>query len=287
MQKETILAKVNVHMDFTEEIQYWFEKLADYDVWFTHKKGIAYLSEMRGRWVDALKTTVNPQVHSFFLELGVPQDRLPYLKVYESYPGSWIIDAAIVMAASMGTAYTILKSVSELPQIADGLTELKDRLKEEFKKITNKFIREDIFEIVDRQHLPPPPSDNFIDCDFTIDARPLLSLTPSEMKSHKIHLNVAISRDALTIENLGDEPMKNIRIGIFKSSTQRNQWAYADSYTGIINILSPGQTITKDTSEFRSLSGKELDLSEPHPLHVDCWIQDEHGIYLFLFYLEN
>jgi hypothetical protein len=107
------------------------------------------------------------------------------------------------------------------------------------------------------------------------------------MKSHKVHLNLAISRDAFILENLGDDLMRDIRIGIFKSITERHQWSYADSFMGTVNMLSSKQTITKDVSEFKDSSGNDLDLDDNMYLHIDCWIQDNHGIYLFNFYLEK
>ncbi|MCL4728628.1 MAG: hypothetical protein KJZ66_15130 [Candidatus Kuenenia stuttgartiensis] len=181
---------------------------------------------------------------------------------------------------------TRLKGVSELPKIADGLTELKDRLKSEFTRKADNEARQLIDSRVKELEIPKSPK-NLIDCDFTIDARPLLSLTPSIMKSHKVHLNVAISRDGFTLENLGHDLMRDIRIGIFKSNTERNQWSYADSFMGSVNMLSSRQTITKDISEFKNSSGNALSIDDNIPLYIDCWVQDSHGIYLFNFYLEK
>ncbi|RCV65780.1 hypothetical protein C5S53_02045 [Methanophagales archaeon] len=191
------------------------------------------------------------------------------------------------MFASMGTVYTILKSISELPEIADGLTELKDRLKKAFYRKASEKVNEDLKSAASQYKPPQPPPREPIYAEFTIDARPVSSLTPSIMKSHKIHLNVAISREAFTLENLGQNIVRDIRIGIFKGHSQRNQWSFADSYVGTIDILSSQQTITKDIADFRNSQGVSLDLSDNSPLHVDCWIQDSHGIYLFMFYLED
>jgi len=102
-----------------------------------------------------------------------------------------------------------------------------------------------------------------------------------------VHLNVAISKDVFTLENLGDDLMRDIRIGIFKSNSQRNQWSYTDSFQGSISILSSKQTITKDISDFKDDKGNSLDLTDNSPLHIDCWVQDNYGIYLFMFFLEK
>ena len=107
------------------------------------------------------------------------------------------------------------------------------------------------------------------------------------MKSHKIHLNAAISRDSFSLENLGDDIMRDIQIGIFKTTTPKSEWKFYESYMGKIDILSLHQTITKDIGDFKNSKGEQLNLSENIPLHTDCWIQDSHGIYLFMFYLDE
>jgi hypothetical protein len=107
------------------------------------------------------------------------------------------------------------------------------------------------------------------------------------MKSHKIHLNAAVSRDAFILENLREDTLRNINIGLFKGHTQRHQWNFADSYMGNIDILSPHQTITRSITDFRNTAGHPLDLYNDLALHVDCWVQDSFGIYLFMFFLEK
>jgi hypothetical protein len=107
------------------------------------------------------------------------------------------------------------------------------------------------------------------------------------MKSHKIHLSVAISRAAFTVENLGDEIMRDLRFGLFKSTTEVNQWNFGNAYAGTVTLLSPHQTITKGVHDFVHGSGESLDLEETEDLYVDCWVQDAHGIYLFNFFLES
>lgn len=287
MEKETILAKLRVTMGFSELALDWLEKIQNSNIWFAREGGTPFFSEFRGSWERILVSSSESIINDYFLELGLPKEKLPRVKVYESYSGSWIMEAALVMFASIGTAYTILKGISELPKIADGLTELKNRLKKEFSRNASEKVYEHLKSAVNRYGIPPPPSKQIIYTDFVLDARPLLSLTPSIMKSHKVHLNVAISRDALTLENLGQDIMRDIRIGILKSYSQKNQWSYADSYMGAIDILSSQQTITKDIADFRNSRGEPLDLSDSSPLHVDCWVQDTHGIYLFMFYLES
>ena len=286
MEKETVLAKIRVTMSFSEATLVWLEDIQNSDIWFARDGGSPYFSEYHGSYERILVNSSEHIIHSYFLELGLPDEKLPHVKVYESYSGSLIIEAALIMIASMGTTYTILKSISELPKIADGLTELKDRLKKDFSCKASEKVNENLKSAANQHKLLPPPSKP-IDVDFIIDARPISSLTPSIMKSHEVNLNVAISRNAFTLENLRQNIMRDIKIGIFKGHSQRNQWSYADSYMGTIDIISSQQTITKEIADFRNSQDVSLDFSDNSPLHIDCWVQDSHGIYLFMFYLED
>jgi len=288
MRKETILAKLRVVIHFSDQGLQWFEEVrrVSPDAWFADEGGMRFMSEFRGTWNNVLVESTEPILRDFFSKIGIQEDNLPKVKVYESYPGSWIIEAAIVMFTSIGMAYTILKGVSELPKIADGLTDLKSRLKKEFQGECSSAIGKQLRQSAKQQKLPAFPK-SIISSDFMIDARPLLALTPSLMKSHKIHTNVSISRDAFTLENLGEEVMRNIRIGLFKSLTERHQWSYTDSYMAAIDILSPKQTITKALAEFQDGQGMQFALDENTSLYIDCWVQDTHGIYLFNFFVEG
>lgn len=287
MEKETVLAKLRVSMGFTESTQHWLRDMEkNPNVWFAKEGGALFFSEYRGLWEKILINSSKTIIDDYFLNLGLPHNKLPHLVVYESYSGSWIMEAAIVMFASIGSAYTLLKGISELPKIADGLTELKDRLKMEFSRNASKEAFQRLNSAVNpRMELPSP--NQIIYTDFTLDARPILSLSPSIMLSHKIHINAAISRDCFTLENLGQDIMRNIQIGIFKSLSPKNQWSFGDSYMGVIDLLSSQQTLTKDNSDFRNASSQQLDLSDNVPLYIDCWIQDAHGIYLLNFFLEG
>jgi hypothetical protein len=284
MEKETILARLHITMAFSESTTAWLDKANKLDLWFAKEQGKAFFSEFRGTWNRTLVESCEPLIHAYFRELDCPQEMLPRVKVLESYAGSWIMEAAITMAATVGTAYTILKGLSELPDMADGLNKLKNRLKEEFAILTTRKVQDHLLQLSKDKSLPQLPQHPIV-TDFTIDARPLLSLTPSKMMSHKMHLSVGVSRDSFTIENLGDDTLHDVRIGLFKGHSQRNQWSYADSYMGSISILSGHQTIMKGLQDFKNNAGAPLRLDESGSFHIDCWIQDEHGIYLFMFFL--
>ena len=285
MQKETVLANIKFSFNYSEETQKWLSKYSDNsNVWFASNDGTQFFGEFSRTWDNILIDNAQDEVKHYFLSLGLSESNLPFVKINEHFAGSWIIDASIVMATTIGSTYTILKGISELPEIVDGLVELKNRIKKKIHKETNDKVRDLLDEQRKRFELKPPPK-NVIESNFTIDARPILSLTPAKMKHHKIHLSVGVSEDSVTIENLSDEVLKSIRIGLFKSKDKRNQWSYTDTYSGYVELLSPNQTICKSLEEFKNSSAEKLTIDEL-PINIDCWIQDDFGIYLFMFYLD-
>lgn len=291
MQKTTVLANLRFTIEFTSRTLEWFGNFPN--AWFAREGGIDFLLEFGTTWEDTIVHVVESEVRDYFINLGVPQDHLPYIQKGGAYRGSWIFDAAVVIAGTVGTTYSILKGVSELPEVADGLTKLKDRILEKLKPRINRKVSEKIYKVAQdtiQQGQPspiPPPPASPIAIDLVIDARPLRSLTPTIFKSHKIHLSVAISRDTFTLENLGDEPLRDVRIGLFKTRTERFKWVYQDSYMGNFLLVSSHQTIAKKLGEFANRAGDRFDLSDGDEVYVDCWVEDNHGIYIFRFFLEK
>jgi len=284
MEKETIIARLKGSISFTEATQSWISRYRP-DSWIAKEEGQMFFQEFSQSWNHIFVESCESDIRDYFKQLGVPEQYLPKVKISETYTGSWYIEAVLTMSGTVGTIYVILKGISELPKIADGLSDLKNRIKKKFAKKANETVSARIAQGEQKQ-LPPPPS-NAVNTDFVIDARPLTALAAEPLHSHKIHLSVAVSRHTFTLENLNSEPLQNVQIGIFKSDTQRNQWSYADSYGGTIPFLSGCQTIVRDVSEFKHTSQGDLDLSGTKPIHVDCWVQDQHGIYLFMFYLDK
>lgn len=295
MEKETVIAKVRTSFDFTEEYQAWIKEIIEKShnnkneiPWFASERGLNFLHEYHNTWDNIFVEESQKAIQEYFRSLNLPNDLMPVVKIMESYRGSWIIDAAVIMYITIGGVYKAVKSISEIPKIAEGLSELKGRISKRFERDINEKAGLILLDLSVEKSLPPPPPNIFQLNEFTIDARPLLALKPSEMKSHKIHLQVGVSRDAFTLENLGDEIIRDLRIGLFKSKIKKNNWDFADAFAGSFGILSPKQTMSKELSEFRNVSNLELTIEETElPLNIDCWVQDNFGIYLFMFYLEN
>jgi len=292
MERGTVLARMRTTIEFTHAARSWLRMYPD--EWFARHDGNAFLQEFGGQWVQTVVPIVDEEVRRYFRELGVSDNLLPRVEVGDTYTGSFIIDLLIVMATAR-TAFNVLKGVSEIPQIADGLIDLRDLLSRKTQERLDRSVREQLRRMIDelrRESSPAPspsrplPQSPLVSVDYVIDARPLRSLSPAPAKSHRVHLSVAISRDSFTLENLGDEDMRDVRIGLFRSPTERQKWFFGDAYSSSVPLLSAHQTLMKDLKEFRDSGSSGIDLSDGKAVYVDCWVQDNHGIYLFNFFLE-
>lgn len=289
MEKTTVLAKMRLTLELNEAAKDWLRRSPE--AWFAQRDGDAFLAEFGGRWERVFVEVAEHEVQAYFRELSVPLDHLPIVQTGERYTGWWILEAAVVMVGTVGTAYTALKGVSELPAIADGLGKLKDRIAKKVRPNLDSAVHEQLTETA--QHSTPkilgltPLPRTATAIDLVIDARPIRSLTPALMRSHRVHLSVGVSRDSFTLENLDDTPTSDVRLGLFRTATERHQWAYQDAYMGGVPLLSGKQTIAKPLSDFRDSRGNRLDMSDGAAAYVDCWVEDRHGIYLFRFFLDQ
>lgn len=292
MQKETVIATVRAEISLSQDLQAFLSKFSNREnAWFARDSGELLLAEFGYEWNNNFIEVAQAVFDGYFQELGLPEDRRPKVKLTDSRRGSWIMEAALTMFGTIGTTYTILKAISEMPKLADGLEDTKKRLQNEltarFKKKVPERIEPVLQNVAPPVQLPPPVLINPITINCTIDARPLRGLTPDVAKSHAIHLSVAVSRSALSVENLGDLPIENLRVGLFKATSQRHSWSFGDAFSKSVPRLSGGQSTSLSIDQFASESdSSKLDLADPTPLYVDCWLQDNSGIYLFNFYLE-
>lgn len=293
MEKETVILRLRASIDFEQETMAWLNRAAknaddqnnENGLWFAREGGKYFLSEFQGSWRQALTEETDQSVQNYFLELGFDERFLPKTKITETYSGSWVMEAAVTIASSIGGTYTLIKGVSEIPDMIEGLTKLKDTIAKKFHRRVDDKATELLIEQAKRNSLPPPPHHVMHMKDFVLDARPLASLKPEEMKSHAIHLQAAVSQYAFSLENLGNDTISDIQIGLFVGKSRRHSWSYADAYASNVSILSPKQTISKDIGDFMHSTDK-LKITDL-PVHVDCWVQDAFGIYLFNFYLDE
>lgn len=292
VEKRTVLGRLRLIMGFSDELQ---ASLSDNypDHWFVERGGAQFFGEFRSTWRTLLLETAEPELQRYFAEFGIPEENLPRLEIEEEYAGSWIVEAAVVMMGTAGTVYTVLKGASELPQIADGLSNLKARIHARFKPQAEEAVEERLQQVTGGTNSPAdvrpklPPRRALLDVDLVIDARPLAGLKPAQLKHHAIHLSVGVSREAFSIENLGDEPITNLRIGLFQSPSERHEWRFVDAFAASVDLLSPKQTLSKPLDSFRDRHGECFEVGNSDGAHVDCWIQDNNGIFLFNFFLEQ
>lgn len=292
MEKKTVIANIRAEIALSDDMQAFFAAFENQEnAWFARQSGDAFLGEFGGEWNKNFIEVAQSVIDGYFRQVGLPEDRLPKVTLTDSRRGSWIMEAALTMFGTIGTTYTLLKGYADLPKIADGLEETTKRLKKELANLFKKRIPERIEPFLSNAAvpalLPPPVRANPVSVTCSIDARPLRGLTPDVAKSHSIHLAVAVSRSALSVENLGDVPIENLRIGLFKSLSQKHSWSFADAFSKSIPRLSGKQSSSLSIEQFTSeADGSVLALNDDSPLYVDCWLQDNSGIYLFNFYLE-
>src|SRR6266446_8298426 len=148
MQPTTVLAKCRVTVELSEETKAWLQTTPD--SWIAAENGEVFLSEFGGTWTQVILPILNEEFQNYFREVGVPNDYLPTVQRAETYRGSWVLETAVVMASTVGTAYAVLKGVSELPKIADGLSELKGRAQRKIKPVLDRKVTETLTEQISR-----------------------------------------------------------------------------------------------------------------------------------------
>jgi hypothetical protein len=292
MQKQTVIATVRAEMTLSQELQAFLKQFSDnHNAWFARDSGDLLLAEFGYEWNNNFVEVAQSVFDGYFESIGLRADLRPQVKLIDSRRGSWLMEAALIMFGTIGSTFAILKGLAELPKVADGLEETKKRLQNELTARFRKKVPERLEPVLENAvppvRLPPPAVLHPVSVSCSIDARPLRGLTPDVAKSHAIHLSVAVSRSSLLVENLGEVPIENMRIGLFKSTSQKHSWSFGDAFSRTLSRLSGKQSTSLSLEQFTSESdGSKLDLSDATPLYVDCWLQDNSGIYLFTFFLE-
>ncbi|MEX2181394.1 MAG: hypothetical protein WD771_05085 [Gemmatimonadaceae bacterium] len=296
MERETVIANLRAELAFTDEVRRWMTDHAA-DEWFARDDN--FLMEYSGKWKQLFVATVSEIADEYFARVGLSPEERPKVRIGDAYKGSFVIEAYLIVAVGIPAAYALLKGASELPQIADGLEELKQRLAREYQQRSNAFALDTLREAFKKARergisfaqapkasaglafpaIPP------LTGTFSIDARPLRNLRPHEGVEHRVHMAVALTTDSISLENLGDTDMQSVRLGLFVGDQPRNSWAFVDAFYAVIPRLSARQTLSKDLRDFRHSSGVPLSVPVGRACHVDCWVQDNYGIYLFNFLL--
>lgn len=291
MNKETVLANLHSEVAYSEATRAWAAAAAeppggegsgstDQQAAPFYVQESDFLGEFRGALAEQFIAALQPSVRDYFAELGLSDNELIEVRVVDSYPGSLILAALIIIKTSAPAAYATLKGLSEIDEIAAGLKRQRQHLRRLLHRRLGERVAGDLTRAADRTAAPPPPADP-VDVSLSIDPRPLQSLRPGSFHSHRIDIGISLVEDAISIENFGPEPLRNLQLGLFVGSGPRHSWSLADAYRSSLPSLGPQQTTTKLAADFRDAAGTEPDLSAA--VYIDCWLEDRDGIYLFRF----
>lgn len=190
MENITTLARLRVEINYSQDMKGWLSNFSDTDANFASDEGYFLLEEIVEPLEKIIDDVVGTAIRKYFLQLGVPQENLPVIQHTKTYKGSLIMEVVVVMTTGLVATYTALKAVSELPQIADGLTDLKGRI---LKKLKPKFnhkvstaayqIAKDTFKQTNRAISQPPKSP--IKINLVIDTKPLLDIASQEVSKEE------------------------------------------------------------------------------------------------------
>jgi hypothetical protein len=288
VNEETVLAILRTEIRYSEETKAWAGGLHPLEAQSDRAAPASFvadesgfLGEFRGSYQQEVVAIAEPIFRDYLAELGLDAPELVRVRVTDSFPGSWIIEAALAVAVGMGTAYKILKEASELPQMAEGLSQLR-------RKVIGPRIAAGIeaeasghlTQTAERAGLPRPPA-RPVEVSVTLDARPLQSLRAGEVMTRRVHISVSVADDAVSVENLDEKPLENLQLGVFCGDQPRHSWSLEDAFRASVPSLGGRQTLARAAGDFRNDEGETPDLMGA--AFIDCWVQDPGGIHLFQF----
>lgn len=222
MEEITILARTRLTIQFREEMVEWLRQFPQ-TVGVIRDNGDAFLIEHGNSWTQVFDRVVGEEVQEYFKRLGVSQQQLPFIQHGDTYRGSWIFDAVIAMMGTATTVYIVLKSISELPEIADGLSELQRRIFERLKPQLELEVSQRIYTTIGnvielnpstQSVLPPPKS--LVVIDFVIDSEQL-RLLDKYCKNCGSQFRVGAKfcgKCGLSLDSIGNETTPNYGICI-------------------------------------------------------------------------
>jgi hypothetical protein len=288
MNEETVLAGLRTEIRYSGETLAWAGLLpseeGDSDsshlgAWVADES--AFLGEFRGSYERLVVGFAEPAFRDYFAALGLDEPDLVKVRVTDSFPGSWIVEATIAIATTTGVAYKILKELSGFPAMVDGLSRLRqESLRPQIEAGIEAEASQHLRATAERAGLPSPPP-HPVDVSLSLDTRPLQSLRPEPPVRREIHLAVAVTDDTVSIENLGEETLEGLRIGLFAGNEPRHSWGLDDAYRASVPSLGGKQTIARAAADFRNDKGEAPDLA--NAAFVECWVQDTEGIHLLQF----
>ena len=139
----------------------------------SEKEGDAVLREFGGTWSSIFESVLNEEVRNYFQRLDLSDDFTPFVQRGETYSGSWVMEASVVMRGTMGRAYNALRKALDLSGVAEGFVSLKDEIIKKLDLQTNQEVARTLDQVASNvqpgpAHIPPPRHSAVI--DLVIDA---------------------------------------------------------------------------------------------------------------------
>ena len=216
MEKETVILRLRVSIDIGQDAITWMNSVTNFDkqndnvFWFAKDGGKIFLSIFQNSWQQALVEETDQTIQIYLLELGFNEKLLPKTKITEAFSSSWEMYAEVTILASVRVTFALIKDVSEIPDMVEGLTKLKDSIADKFFRRADIKAAELLKELAKINQLPPPPANILEMVDFVLDARPILLLKPSEMKADSLYFQAAVSQDDKSNSKLIESELSDI-----------------------------------------------------------------------------
>ena len=157
MEVEKVLARLFVHVKFSEASLRWLAKAREHQLWLAEEDGRHFFSQFHATWEKTLIEACEPLILDFFRELGCSVDSLPQLKVVEAYPGSWNMEAVIKMRRVNSNVQNNVSMNRGSSDFDFDLPRLQSQLDESFSELINQRVRERLDFPTAARLLPPPP----------------------------------------------------------------------------------------------------------------------------------
>lgn len=116
---------------------------------------------------SALCELTKPALERHFVAMGLPGEFTVDVVPIRSSFGSWIVEAAVLIGA-LASGYSVVKALSQVPSILDGLEELSNRLLRLFARKANRICQEHLEPASQLLGLPTPP-ETLVTADLRIE----------------------------------------------------------------------------------------------------------------------
>ncbi|AXV40390.1 hypothetical protein [Methanobacterium sp. BAmetb5] len=280
MENNVILAKINFFMDLSDETKIWLCDLEKNNPCFRNEIDLDYFSFNKEKWKIIFVNSSQQIIDEFFLDLGLSKEYLPKIEVQDYYSGSFVINADIIISSGLTLLFNSIHGFSGVPQIYEGLKGLKTKWNESIRDIISKEVYQDLKNTYNQR--PPRVT---VDTKIAIDTRPLLDLNERDMRSQSAQINVGLSRHSFKLENLSEETISHLRVGLLIGFSKEKLCEFENSYQNGINNLFAHKSITINLCDFLDKNGNSFDLPR-EPVYIVCWVEEGNGIYFFQFYLD-